>query len=77
MTMEKGNAERLLEGMAIMETRTTAILCEELKEMDRGILICTLWYTLLPQKPSLNIQYFEELFVLGFFPFEGFKAIRG
>lgn len=56
MTMEKGNAERLLEGMAIMET-TIAILCEELKEMSRGILICTLWYTVLPplQKPSLNI----------------------
>ena len=54
MTMEKGNAERLLEGMAITETRTIAILCEELKEMKRGILICTLWYTLLPQKPSLN-----------------------
>lgn len=61
MTMEKGNVERLLEGTAIMETRTTAILCEELKEMDRGILICTPGILLPPQKPSLNIQYFEEL----------------
>ena len=51
MTMEKGNAERLLEGMAIMET-TIAILCEELKEMSRGILICTLWYTVLPPLTS-------------------------